>query len=228
MEVHHKPKPWRGWREFLKEYGIIVLGVLTALALEQAVEALRWAHEIGDAREVLGREISYDVKALNLIGAQDQCINQRLDALQRWAEGAGPRPDGTLRRPMYYTLQTSAWVVVNSGQVVAHFPIDQKLKFAQLYASVENERDTIAEERNAWQTLVAIADDQPTLDDADRRDLRHAVGLARTIAQRRRGNALVVVQESAPLAVDGPGPAYLNTQSDPRAFCRSLTAATAK
>ena len=28
MDVH-KPKPWHGWREFLKEYGIIVLGVVS-------------------------------------------------------------------------------------------------------------------------------------------------------------------------------------------------------
>ena len=28
----HKPKPFHNWREFLKEYVIIVLGVATALA----------------------------------------------------------------------------------------------------------------------------------------------------------------------------------------------------
>ena len=37
MDIH-KPKPWHGVREFLKEYVIIVVGVLTALAAEQAVE----------------------------------------------------------------------------------------------------------------------------------------------------------------------------------------------
>jgi hypothetical protein len=31
MDIH-KPKPWHGVREFLKEYVIIVVGVLTALA----------------------------------------------------------------------------------------------------------------------------------------------------------------------------------------------------
>jgi hypothetical protein len=30
MDIH-KPKPIHNWREFLKEYAIIVLGVLTAL-----------------------------------------------------------------------------------------------------------------------------------------------------------------------------------------------------
>jgi len=38
----HKPKPWHGLREFLKEYVIIVVGVLTALGGEQAVEWLHW------------------------------------------------------------------------------------------------------------------------------------------------------------------------------------------
>jgi len=28
----HKPKPWHSVREFLKEYAIVVVGVLTALA----------------------------------------------------------------------------------------------------------------------------------------------------------------------------------------------------
>lgn len=36
MDIH-KPKPWHGPREFLKEYLIIVVGVLTALAAEQTV-----------------------------------------------------------------------------------------------------------------------------------------------------------------------------------------------
>ena len=34
MDIH-KPKPWHGWREFLKVYATIVIGVLTALAAEQ-------------------------------------------------------------------------------------------------------------------------------------------------------------------------------------------------
>ena len=34
MDIH-KPKPWHGLREFLKEYLIIVIGVLTALTFVQ-------------------------------------------------------------------------------------------------------------------------------------------------------------------------------------------------
>jgi len=43
MDIH-KPKPWRGVREFLKEYVIIVVGVMTALGAEQGAEWLHWRH----------------------------------------------------------------------------------------------------------------------------------------------------------------------------------------
>jgi hypothetical protein len=224
MDIH-KPKPWHGLGEFLKEYGIIVMGVLTALALEQAVDAVRWAHEIGEARQALGREIAYNVKALKLIGAEDGCITRRLDDLQRWADGDGPRPDGAARHPLFFTLSTSTWDVVNSGQVVAHFPLELKLRFAQAYANFDNEREAVTEERNAWSDIAAIAGD-PKLDDADRRELHHAIGLARTVNGRRRGNADVVERSVSPLAVDGPGPDFVKGGTgDPAEFCRSVGAA---
>lgn len=220
VEVHHKPHPIHGWREFLKEYGIIVLGVLTALALQQMVDTLRWAHEIGEARQALGREIAYNIKALRLIAVQDGCVTARLDELTRWADGAAPRPEVAGRRPTFFTLSTSAWDVANSGQVVAHFPLDQKLSFAGAYASFDNEREAVAEERTAWVNIVAITADAK-LDDADRRELRHAIELARTVGARRRGNAVFVERRASHLAIDGPGPEFAQgSAGDPAQFCR--------
>jgi hypothetical protein len=212
----HKPKSWEGLREFLKEYLIIVVGVLTALALEQTVEAVHWAHEIGEGRKALGREIGYDLKALDLVSAdEDPCLGPYLDALQRWAEG-GPRPAGAIRRPVLYTLRTSTWDVVNSGQVVAHFPLDQKDRFAMAYGSILNERDIIADERNVWETIAAVAAG-PVLEDADRRELRHDIGMARILDGRRRGNADQVRLHARGLATDSLGP----DGGDPAAFCRA-------
>ena len=57
MDIH-KPKPIRNWREFLKEYAIIVIGVLTALAAEQAVEWLHWQSEVKTARAALAAEFA--------------------------------------------------------------------------------------------------------------------------------------------------------------------------
>ena len=57
MDIH-KPKPWHGLREFLKEYVIIVVGVLTALGGEQAVEWANRAEEVREARASIHGEIA--------------------------------------------------------------------------------------------------------------------------------------------------------------------------
>jgi hypothetical protein len=61
MEIH-KPKPIHNWREFLKEYAIIVIGVLTALAAEQAVEWLHWQGEVKAARQAIFAEMATNSK----------------------------------------------------------------------------------------------------------------------------------------------------------------------
>ena len=42
----HLPKPLHGWREFVGEVGIIVIGVLIALAAEQIVTNWHWRREV--------------------------------------------------------------------------------------------------------------------------------------------------------------------------------------
>jgi hypothetical protein len=44
MDIH-KPEPWRGWSEFVKEIGTIVIGVLIAIGAEQSVEAVHHAEQ---------------------------------------------------------------------------------------------------------------------------------------------------------------------------------------
>lgn len=57
MEVE-KTGPWHGFRAFLKEYAIIVVGVLTALAAGQSVEAWHHHDEVKDLRRALDRELA--------------------------------------------------------------------------------------------------------------------------------------------------------------------------
>ena len=60
MDIH-KPKPWHSLREFLKEYVIIAVGVLTALGAEQAAEWVHLRNETAEAREALHAEIEHDL-----------------------------------------------------------------------------------------------------------------------------------------------------------------------
>jgi type II secretory pathway pseudopilin PulG len=49
MEVHTPESAPHGWRAFLREYVIVVIGVLTALAAEQSVQ---WLHRYTNRRQL--------------------------------------------------------------------------------------------------------------------------------------------------------------------------------
>ena len=59
MDIH-KPNPWHGWREFLKEIGTIVIGVLIALAGEQLVERLHHGEQAKLAERAMRLELGED------------------------------------------------------------------------------------------------------------------------------------------------------------------------
>ncbi|THD51713.1 hypothetical protein, partial [Phenylobacterium sp.] len=80
MDIH-KPKPWHGRREFLKEVATIVLGVLIAIAAEQLVEQLHWVHAVHDEREALSSELKGNLEAVVFRRAQEVCIDRRLNEL---------------------------------------------------------------------------------------------------------------------------------------------------
>ena len=81
MDIH-KPKPWHGAREFLKEYLIIVIGVLTALAAEQGVEWWRWRERVGAAEVQVARELSASRAWADERVAVTPCLDRRLAALE--------------------------------------------------------------------------------------------------------------------------------------------------
>jgi hypothetical protein len=85
----HKPKPWHGFREFLKEYLIIVVGVLTALGGEQAVEAIHWAERAHQTEERLRDDVhELTVQVAGRLEIQP-CANAMLDRLQAALEQGG-------------------------------------------------------------------------------------------------------------------------------------------
>src|SRR4051812_46589811 len=89
MDIH-KPKPWRGWPEFTKEIGTIVVGVLIALAGEQLVETLHWNHVVHESRDALKADEKQMLQWGGQREAQAPCLarefRQLADALDRAGE----------------------------------------------------------------------------------------------------------------------------------------------
>lgn len=86
MEVH-KPKLVRNWGELFKEWGIIVLGVLTALLAEQAVQSIEWQRKVDAAIADMNNELSAGdgPQAYARVSMHD-CIATRLDQIRNAVE----------------------------------------------------------------------------------------------------------------------------------------------
>jgi hypothetical protein len=123
MEIH-KPKPVHGWREFFKEYAIIVLGVLTALAAEQAVEFLRHYAEVRDMTQKLQEEsqTNADVLAYDISSAQAAVagLDRAINVLSKNGPVAAPAP--LPPDPVTFGLGDTAWQAIQYSALLPIMP----------------------------------------------------------------------------------------------------------
>ena len=87
----HLPKPLHGWREFLGEVGIIVLGVLIALGAEQAVESAHLRSETEALRASMHDELADDLGRWEVMHSQQRCLHRWLSQLNAWSESPSDR-----------------------------------------------------------------------------------------------------------------------------------------
>jgi hypothetical protein len=78
----HLPKPLHGWREFAGEVGIIVIGVIIAIGIEQFVQAIHWRNEVSNSRVAIADDIERNNRAFAFRLAAHDCIADRLVTLK--------------------------------------------------------------------------------------------------------------------------------------------------
>jgi hypothetical protein len=191
MDIH-KPKPIHNLREFLKEVGIIVLGVSIALAAEQAVEWFHWRAQVREARSIIATEMASNLAAAaERIGAQ-ACIDSRLDELGRILDQASRTgslpPVGDIGMPPVRDSVTGAWESIVSSQTATHFPRPELTDLADNYFRVKKIGEIISLQNQTWYELTGtIVGPGRRLDPASEAELRKSLGLARGYA-RALGN----------------------------------------
>jgi hypothetical protein len=121
----HLPKPLHGWRAFAGEVGIIVVGVLIALAAEQLVEAWHWRAQAAEARAALRDEVGRD----NLPQAYTRlaitpCLTAKLDQLDAALAAHAQRPQfvalARAYRPPNRGWDDEVWKAVIATGVLSH------------------------------------------------------------------------------------------------------------
>jgi len=178
----HKPKPWHGFREFLKEYLIIVVGVLTALGAEQVVEAAHQGALRHEAREAIRGEIGRNLTIFERRAALQRCVDDRLKAIEAMlvATPSGqalPRPLW-VGRPQVWQVSESRWAATASGGRAALLSPDEQARFGEIYANFHELDDAERIEQLAWAHLREL-ETLPSLDPATRAHLIEALHEAR-------------------------------------------------
>lgn len=161
----HKVKPAHGWKEFLNEILIIVIGVLIALGLEQFAEEMHWRNKVSDAEERLKTEatanFSYDAEQVIVT----PCILAQLDHIRNHLVSAEAKPlpaDDFLNNEAVLRLPTRPWAKgtweeLEQDGTGAHFSMERQRYLGGLYHLVESMIDAVAQSGNASGRLLATS-----------------------------------------------------------------------
>ena len=96
----HLPKPLHGWRAFVGEVGIIVLGVLIALGAEQVVESVHNRYLARQALEHIRAELAYDSAFAAERVAIGDCMRASFTDLRQRLIAAGDNWPGLQGKPL--------------------------------------------------------------------------------------------------------------------------------
>lgn len=185
MEIH-RPKAAHSWREFFTEIGTIVIGILIALSLEQAVEALREHSLAREAREAIDAEMQENVDRIADRQARQPCIDKRLNqitvVLAFWAGGKTPPSGLAIGDPDDVPMVQQRWQAnLNNGRFSRQSATDQDQQTA-FYTQVAILQDMGSREHYAWSELRALELGPDILQPDLRPNLVSALQAARTDA----------------------------------------------
>lgn len=183
LEVHHKPKGWGGWREFAKEIGTIVIGVLIALGGEQVVQILHRGEQARHAERAMRLELADDdgpqAYGRVLIGP---CLERRIALIH---DGATAAPSDQLREwvaayaPPFRTWDSEAWKAVVSSDIANVMGAERLVDWSAAYRAVPRLNASNARESELATELHDALPPSGEASPADRQNLRRLAGLLR-------------------------------------------------
>lgn len=160
----HLPKPLHGWRQFAGEVGIIVLGVLLALAASQLAEEWSWRQKAADAERAIRQELAIDAGVFDERLLTAPCRQANAAALARIFKDArrnGRLPDiGNLRHGTTRPTVTASWAAAATDGTGTHLPRDLRDMGGLIFPLIAEFPRQMQEENAAW-SVVALANNSP-------------------------------------------------------------------
>ena len=223
----HLPKPLHGWREFVGEVGIIVIGVLIALGAEQAIEAVHERNQVEQTRAALNAELAHNLASFDYRLTLEPCARRRLNELQAIVDRQShktiaPREDP--QPPVTVNLEFAMWDAA-TGEARALIPLQAKLQYAKLYGVFRHYETLRGRESDAWAQLGDVDFHSP-LSAEDAKQAKLAIKHLRRLDGLIEPYASFIERSAAPLNIrpepDINAPAEDMMRINRASFCSPL------
>ena len=220
-------EPLNGWRGFLGDVAVVVIGVLLALLAQEIAQSLQWRTDVAAQRTALRDMAQANLKVIAFRRFQEPCVGRRLGEIQTvfhlHSRGQPIRLAGPVGLPYKWASDLSAWSIALSDATLSHMPLAERRRFGNAVDVYDNVDALMKQEYAVWLRLQPLDDPDP-LESEDGALLRQAFGEARALDARIK----VVVAEA--LTSDNLGLSLPKiTQEDVpteeewgNAFCRPL------
>ena len=178
-------RPANGWRAFAGEVGVIVLGVVIALAAQEAAEAVNERAEAAETRATLTGEIRESLAVLELRRAAQPCIDRRLGELRglvnEWGRTGSFKTPRWVSQATWFAFDTARFEAAQSAGRLALLPSEEQYRFGLMAESLKTFRDIQRRETDAWSTLRMLQSGPEVLSASDRTAVRVALQDASTL-----------------------------------------------
>lgn len=156
----HLPKPLHGWRAFIGEVGVIVLGVLIALGFGQVASDIHDNIIAGEARDAVRAEVRENLWWMDVRERREPCIRRRLaqlgDLLQRVRHGQSIPLVQHLGRVPHAKITTLRWQANSQAGRASLFTGDEQRMLGNMYYTMEQFWEAQAQEEVTWSKMRFI------------------------------------------------------------------------
>lgn len=194
------PKPLNGWRPFLGEVGIIVLGVLIALGTGQVLEAWQWQQQVKQTELVFRQELG--VAAASAYGRMsvDRCLHERLESIARGLNEEGGKWEGMVAsgadtdsksnplpaayRAPHEWYPMEGWSNALSDGTLNHLSQKRRAAFSSAYTWLRKFKEDVQREHELSTKLDPLATNRLLSEDA-------RIAMLQSVAELKRLNEAI-------------------------------------
>jgi hypothetical protein len=181
MDLHPPGGPVRSVKDFFVHIGVVTLGILIALGLEQLVEAHHRANLAKIAVAGFRKELAYNEDQVKEVLTRMPELQTKIEtAISRLS--AAPIP-GAAAEPLTYPgfsldiVSTASWDTAIATQALNELPFDAVTRYAQAYGTLRLFVETEREGLTVWQGVHRFGTDPTALNHDQRttliQELRH-------------------------------------------------------